>query len=124
MGKRNPRRRRWIVGLVTAVVIGVGAYTFTASNTVDATSAGAGSGAISGYSATSVAYTLNSSDPSKIDAVAFTLSPVTTTTVKAQLVPSGAWYSCTNSSGSVSCATTSPQATVAASTSLTVVAVN
>jgi hypothetical protein len=43
--------------------------------------------------------------------------------VKVQLAAAGAWYSCTNTAGAVSCTTTSPQATVLSATQLTVVAV-
>lgn len=111
-----------LLGLAALVAVAV--YAFAASNTVPATRAGDGSGAISGYTASSVAYTLNSSDPSKIDKVSFTLSPTSTTTVKVKLVASGSdWYSCTNTAGSVECTTTSPQATVAAADQLQVVAV-
>jgi hypothetical protein len=52
-GKRNiAGRRRKIAGLsafAVAAVIGVSAYAFTASNTVASHSAGAGFGAVSGY---------------------------------------------------------------------------
>ena len=121
---RTPRlrRRRW-VAVAVASVLAFSAYAFTASNTVPGSQAGAGSNTISGYTATSVTYNLNASNPENIDSVAFTISPTTTATVKAQLASGGSWYSCTNTSGSVSCATTSPQATVAAATQLSVVAV-
>jgi hypothetical protein len=45
-------RRRNVVGLlaiIAALVIGVSAYAFTASNTVEAHSAGAGAATVSGY---------------------------------------------------------------------------
>ena len=116
-------RRRLAPSLVIAVVVGASAYACTASNTVPATSAGSGSGAISGYTVTNVSYSLNASTPSNIDAVAFTLSPTSAGTVKVQLVSGGSWYSCTNTAGSVSCATTSPQATAATANQLTVLAV-
>ena len=56
-----------------------------------------GSGAISGYTVSSVSYTLNASNPQNVDQVAFTISP-TTGTVKVQVVSGGSWYACTNSS--------------------------
>jgi hypothetical protein len=119
------RRKRYLVlVLVLAVCVAAAMYGFTASNTVTAKAAGDGSGSISGFAVSSVAYTLNASDPSKIDAVAFTISPATTSALKVKLEAAGSsWYSCTNSSGSVSCTTTSPQATVAAADELRVVAV-
>ena len=107
---------------VLACVFASAAYAFTAANTVPGSSAGAGSGAITGYTASSVTYTLNATNPQNLDQVAFTISPSTTATVKAQLVSGGSWYSCANSSGSVTCATTSPQATAATANQLTVVA--
>jgi len=60
--------------------------------------------------------------PTNLDQVTFTIAPTTATTVKAQLASAGTWYSCANTAGSVTCNTTSPQATVAAATQLTVVA--
>jgi hypothetical protein len=119
--RRRRQRRFWTVA-VLAGVFASAAYAFTAANTVPATNAGSGSGAISGYTATNVTYTLNATNPQNLDQVAFTISPSTTATVKVQLVSGGSWYSCSNSSGSVTCATTSPQATAAAANQLTVVA--
>jgi hypothetical protein len=115
--------RRAIIGVSALVAaLSVAGYAFTASNTVPGASLGQGEGAISGYTVSSVAYNLNASDPTKVDSVAFTISPATATTVKVQLASGGSWYSCTNSSGSVSCATTSPQLTAAVATTLNVVA--
>jgi hypothetical protein len=115
-------RTRAVAVAVIAMLLAVGVYAFAASNTVPGTEAGSGSGAISGYTVSSVAYGLNSTTPTNIDSVTFTISPTSAGTVKIQLASGGSWYSCTNTSGSVSCNTTSPQATVAAATQLTVVA--
>lgn len=124
MTTKRKRGGRRIVGmLVFAAVLASAAFAFTSSTTVPATSAGVGNTAIGTYAATSVAYNLDGSTPSNIDSVSFTLSPTAAATVKIQLVGSGSWYSCTNTGGSVSCATTSPQATVSASNNLTVLAV-
>lgn len=118
------RNGRFFSATILAVVVASSAYAFTASNSVTAKAAGDGSGTISGFTASSVSYTLNSTDPSKIDSVAFTISPATTSTVKIRLNSSGStWYSCTNSSGSVACTTTSPAAAVSTSDALQVVAV-
>ena len=112
-----------LIGMVAAVaVIAGGSYAFTASNTVPTTQAGQGTGTVSGYTVTSVAYGLNAATPTNIDTVTFTISPASATTVKAQLAVGGSWYSCTNTTGSVSCATTSPQLTVATAATLNVVA--
>ena len=115
-----PRRRMVVVALL-ALAVGCGVYAYAAANTVPASNAGSGSGTISGYTVSSIAYTLNSTTPTNLDQVAFTIAP-TTGTVKVQLASGGSWYSCTNSAGSVTCSTTSPQATAAAATQLTVVA--
>jgi hypothetical protein len=120
---RNKRRRSVLAALVVASVIGTAAYAITATNTVPASTAGAGSGAISGYTVSAIVYTLNATTPTNLDAVAFTIAPTAAGTVKIQLAAAGAWYTCANVAGSVTCNTTSPQATVAAATNLTVVAV-
>jgi archaellin len=115
------RRFRFIAAVIAAVCLAAGTYAFTASNTVPGTNAGSGTGAISGYTVSNVAYTLNT-DPTKIDAVTLTLDKAAGT-VKIQLVTAGSWYSCTNPSGfDWSCATTSPQAAVNPANNLTVVA--
>ena len=117
---RPKRRRSVLAALVVAGVVGSAAYAFTATNTVPASTAG--SGAISGYTVSAIAYTLNATTPTNLDAVAFTIAPTTASVVKIQLAAAGSWYTCANAAGSVTCNTTSPQATVAAATNLTVVA--
>ena len=115
------RRFRYIAAAIAAICVAAGAYAFTASNTVPGTNAGAGSGAISGYTVSNVAYTLGST-PTNLAAVTFTLDKAAGT-VKAQVQTGGSWYTCSNTSGNNwSCATTSPQATVQPADQLTVVA--
>ena len=116
------RRRRTVVVALLALAVSCGVYAYAATNTVPSSNAGSGSGSISGYTVSNVAYTLNSTTPTNLDQVAFSITPTTTTTVKAQLASGGTWYSCTNSAGSVTCGTTSPQATVSGATQLSVVA--
>ena len=115
------RQRFW--ALAFTVAIATGAYAYTESNTVGATKAGDGSGTITGFVVSSVKYNLNASDPSDIDSVTFSLdsTPVSGSTLKAQLAPTGSWYSCTNVAADVTCTVTSPQATVVAATDLRVV---
>ena len=114
---------RLLLLLVLVVLAATGAYVFTASNTVPGTNAGAGSGVISGYTISSVAYNLNASNPNNIDTTTFTIAPTSAGTVKIQLVNGGTWYDCTNTAGSVSCDTTvGTQATVSPANQLTVVA--
>ncbi|HEV7132334.1 MAG TPA: hypothetical protein VGN27_01220 [Gaiellaceae bacterium] len=123
---RNSRKRlgrRALVATCSLVaLLSVAGYAYTASNTVPNATLGQGSNTISGYTVSSVAYNLNAGNPSNLDSVSFTISPAAATSVKVQLAPAGTWYSCTNTTGSVSCATTSPQATAAAATALNVVA--
>jgi hypothetical protein len=111
----------WAVMLTIALA--VGAFAYTNSNTVGATQAGDGTGAISGYVLSSVHYNLNATTPTNIDSVTFTLdsTPISGSTLKTQLAPAGSWYTCTNVAAAVTCTTTSPQATVSAATNLRVV---
>jgi hypothetical protein len=114
---------RLIVVVVLIVLAATGAYVFTASNNVPATNAGSGSGVISGYDVTNVAYNLNNSNPNNIDTVTFDISPASATTVKLKLFVAGPWYDCNNVAGAVTCDTTvGTQATVLPSLQLTVVA--
>jgi hypothetical protein len=122
MKATRTRRRALLFSAVLAVVLSIGGYAFTASNTVPNANLGQGANVISGYTVSSVAYNLNASTPSNVDSVSFTISPAAATSVKIQLAAAGSWYSCTNTAGSVSCATTSPQATAVAATALNVVA--
>lgn len=120
---RTPIARRAVAGflLAAAATLATISTGLTASNVVPGSRAGDGTSTVSGYTVAGVGYTLNAATPTNVDAVTFTISPTSATSVRAKLA--GAWYSCTNSSGSVSCPTTSPQATVGAVSSLQVVAV-
>jgi len=86
-----------------AMLIATAAYGFAAANTVPATNAGDGSGAVSGYAASNVVYVLESADPTKLDSVTFTLTPqnggATPGTVKVQLINGGTWYTASNTTG-------------------------
>jgi hypothetical protein len=65
-----------------ALALGGGAYAFTASNTVSSAPAGMGeSASVSGYTASSVVWTPDSTNPQNIQKVAFTLNTVTANTV-------------------------------------------
>jgi len=120
MNRLRPRRARWqalgivLTGLLAGAVIGRVA---TASTSVPNETLGYGTAAsVAAYAISGVSYTLDANSPQNIDQVAFTISPTTARVVQAQLATGGSWYSCTNTSGSVTCATTSPtQATVNAS---------
>lgn len=104
---------------VVATGLSVSTYAFTATNSVEASKAGSGSGAITGYAVTAVDYVLNATTPTLIDSVSFTLDSAATD-VQVQLVTDGPWYPCTVTDTSADCTTTG--ATAGASNSLTVVA--
>ena len=77
----------------------------TASNTVTPTAAGAGSGAISGYTVSAISYTL---DGEVVDVVSFALSPTGATTVKARVAPVEPWTSCAIAGAVASCPVGTP----------------
>lgn len=125
------RYARVLVIVVATGSIAAGAYAFTASNTVPASTAGAGSGAVSGFTVTNLHYALDATTPLNIDSLTFTVSPVIPSTSAGKVVASAALstggpnnYTCTtNTAGdTVTCATTSPQLTADKLTSVTVVA--
>jgi hypothetical protein len=118
------RRKNRKVLVVLLVVLGLSAFitAMTAANTVPASKAGDGSGAISGYTVSAVHYNLNATNPQNIDSVTFTLdsAPVAGSTVKIKLVAAGStWFSCTMTGANASCTTAG--ATVAPADQLTVV---
>ena len=99
-------------------------YAFAAANTVPDTYAGDGQGTISGYVVSAIHYTLDATDPSKINTVDFTLDHAATF-VKVKLVAAGTtYYGCTITGGtSVSC-TVGGAVTVLAADQLRVIASN
>jgi len=97
--KRFNGRSRTIGILVVAAALATGAYAFTATNTVPSSSAGSGSGTISGYTVSAIAYQLNTTTPSNIDSLTFTLS-ANATTAKAKVVSGSTTYTdCTIAGG-------------------------
>ena len=120
---KNVLRPRSFGMLIIALILAASVYGFAAANTVPDTYAGDGSGTISGYTITNVAYSLNGdSDPTDIDQVSFTLS---TAASEAYVSFDGGtiWASCTISGGtSVTC--TGLNISVAGAASLRVIAVD
>ena len=72
----------------------------TASNTVPASPAGSGAGAVSGYTVSAVSYSLAGD---AVDGVSFTLSPAGAATVSARLAPGEPWTACAVAAGTASC---------------------
>jgi hypothetical protein len=120
---RKVLRPRSFGMIIIALILAASVYGFAASNTVPDTYAGDGSGTISGYTISNIVYTLNSdSDPSDIDAVAFTLNAAASEAY-VSFDNGSTWNSCTISGGtSVSC--TGLAENVLAAGSLRVVAAN
>ena len=120
-----------LVAALSVVIIAGGAYAFTASNTVPSTTAGAGSGVVSGYTVSALHYNLNATTPGNIDSLTFTITPVVPSTTTGKVVIQAALstggptaYTCaTDTTGATAtCATTSPQLTAALLSGITVVA--
>ena len=63
MKASRTRRRALLISAVLAIVLSIGGYAFTASNTVPNASLGQGSNTISGYTVSAVVYNLNAGDP-------------------------------------------------------------
>jgi len=115
---------RVLLALGFGAIVAMTASGFAAANTVPTSKAGDGTGAISGYTVSTIKYNLNASDPRNIDSTTFNLdvAPPAGATMKIKLVAAGStWYACTNVGVAITCNTTSPQATVAASDELRVV---
>lgn len=95
--KRTLRSTRILLALGVIALVTGATYAFTASNTVPASWAGAGNGAINGWNTTGVsniAYTLQA-NPANFATVAFDLNDHAATDVKVQLKSAGGtWYDC------------------------------
>lgn len=108
-----------LLAVLAGAVLGRAA---TAGNTVPTSLAGQGSQATSAFAISGVSYTLDVNNPRNVAQVSFTISPSNARVVEARLFNAGSWYSCSNSSGSVTCATTSPALAATSANNLTVVA--
>ena len=88
---------RIVAVLVLLFLLGTATYAFAAANTVPASNAGDGSGAISGFTISNIHYTLNAASPAgDVSSVSFQLSPA---------VPAGgAVYAKFNIGAAVACA--------------------
>ena len=116
--------------VLVVLVLAASSYAFAAAITgIPDSKAGTGSGTVSGYAVSAVAYTFNSSDPSLLDSVAFTFDAAATN-VQIQVDSGGSvWYDCADTDTGVGLAwacdtTVGTQATVALMDTLTIVANN
>jgi hypothetical protein len=128
---RNKRKVSIMMAGGIALAIGGGAYAFTASNTVPASTVGAGAGAVTGFTITNLHYALSATTPANIDSLTFTISPAVPSASSGKVVIAAALssggptnYTCTTDTAGTlaTCATTSPQLTAALLTGVTVVA--
>ncbi len=97
--KRSRRRRRLVLVIAAAAALAFAAYAFTATNTVPATQAGDGSGAITGYTVSAIAYQLEAGAPANIESVSFTLSAVAGTVHAKVVAASATFTACANTGG-------------------------
>lgn len=96
------RSLRIFITLTIMAIFATGAYAFTASNTVDPSSAGYGDETISGFDVTDVRYGVDDTvSPPEINEVTFLLIPQIDPggTVQVQLDGSS-WHSCSTDPGS------------------------
>jgi hypothetical protein len=97
---------RYLPALVLILVLVASAFTFADSNFVPESGAGDGAGNISGYTVSSIDYTL-AADPSYLDSVEFDIAPTAGAqapdVVKVQFNNAGSWYDCTVASGHADC---------------------
>jgi hypothetical protein len=100
---RRRRRRGVAVILAAAAAMAFAAYAFTATNTVPGSSAGDGSGAISGYTISNIQYQLEAANPANIDSVSLTTS-ANAGTVRVKVVAASTTYTaCTGGPTNWSC---------------------
>ncbi len=122
---------RTFLVLALALILSVATYGFAANNTVDASSAGDGSAAVSGYTVSNVKYVLDTAEPGLIDSVTFSITlaagQTVPGTVKVQFQDASAvgvapWYTCTGTSPNYTCTAGASKAPVKTTTNLRVVA--
>lgn len=124
MPLRRSRTARLLVTLLVAACSASSAYAYTASiGNTTGTAGGFGSGGITKYTPNSAAFTLDTTgNPQNITQVVVSLNPTNEQSASLQLSNGSAWYTCTTGA-SITCTTTSPQATVTSGLNqLTVVA--
>ncbi|MGE0599722.1 MAG: hypothetical protein AB7J35_11375 [Dehalococcoidia bacterium] len=117
----NPRR---LILLGIFGLLAVLTYGFAAANGVPASNAGDGQAAISGYAVTNVHYVLNSSNPSTIDSVTFSISPGLTGAATSRISLNGGstWLAAGTCTGSTTITCNASGTSVTALSNLRVVA--
>lgn len=120
-------RIRYLAVLMLVLIFAASAYAFAATNTVNPSRAGEGTGAISGFTISNIDYTVNAANPTEVSQVSFTLdtAPLNGQVyIRLNSVP-GSWFSCAVAGTTATCDTSgTPVPVGAALTSLQVVAVD
>jgi len=90
---------KYLTLLLILVILGSAAYGLAAANVVPETGAGEGSGTVSGYTISNVAYTLLVADPTKVASVSIDVAPKSTAgpaaVVRISVDAGVTWVSCT-----------------------------
>jgi hypothetical protein len=107
--------------IVVLVVLVLATSAFAATNTVPASRAGEGSGAISGYAVSNIVYTFDTANPSNLTSVAFDLDNPATT-VKVSATAAGTLQNCTSATPFTHWTCTLTGTTVTSASTLRVVA--
>jgi hypothetical protein len=108
--------------LILALILSASVYGFAATNTVEATSAGDGATAISGYDIVSVNYSIfGDGNPSNIDAISFDLQ-ASVASVWVSLDNGANWTNCTGSISGNTVSNCGMNVLVTAATQLRIVA--
>jgi hypothetical protein len=97
--RRIGAARGWIAAVIAVLVI----YPATPAFSLPKGGSASTVAVPNGYRATGVAYGASPSDPNEVTSVSFTLAPAGGKGVMVQLGNDGAWFSCTNRGGSVTC---------------------
>ena len=98
-------RPRTLLAVLLVLILSVAVYGFAAANVVPGSSAGDGSGAISGYTISNIHYALNPANPGNIQTVTFTIAPAAASDVRITM-DGTTWSTCSNTAGAVSCSVT------------------
>jgi hypothetical protein len=114
---------RWIPTKILVIALGLGllatGHALTASNVVPSSQAGDGTGTVSGYTVSAIHYMLDTTVPTNVKTVTFTVdsAPVASSTLKVKI--GGTWYVCADVTTTVTCDTTvGTQLTVSVATAL------
>ena len=105
-------RPRTLFAIMLVLILSVAVYGFAAANNVPASSAGDGSGGISGYDISNIHYGLSGANPANIATVTFNILPTSASDVRITM-DGATWSTCANAAGVVTCNVNQPAFTAA-----------